>query len=234
MNFTFDSKISISFLGRLIVGVLISLFPASRAEAQTSLKSADLSTDEAVIAELKKMQDAKNAELAKENEALKKKLQAADKINKENVCIERLKESPKIIAVAFFRNDYGCHFEGAFVGSRYYDAAEIFDAAKPALDALGWENANRKTRERLARIWSEKVLNAFSNLLYAIPKDFGKSGFHPPQATSTEKGEITVSLWIQLPQGRTREKGFQHLEYIFDENGNMTSGRTTENLLVHQ
>lgn len=47
-------------------------------------QTVDLPTDEAVIAELQKIQDAKNAERSKDNPALREKLQAAGKLKKED------------------------------------------------------------------------------------------------------------------------------------------------------
>jgi hypothetical protein len=103
--------------------------------------AADLSTDEGVIAELQKVVDARNAARAGDDEKLAAKQRAARRLGRDSVCIER-KEPAKIIVVGFFRNDYGCHFEGAFVGTRFYDETEILGATKTELERLGWLRAN--------------------------------------------------------------------------------------------
>ena len=184
----------------------------------------DLSKDENVIAELQKIADARREKLGLVNKG-KSKLEA------KNVCIERLKESEKVIVIGFFANDIGCRFDGAFVDSRYFEKTDA-DLSKKALDALGWEKAPQKEREMLAKFWVEKGLLAFFTVLYTKDKDLNNQDFHPPKVVSGENGEIKVTLWIQLPSGMRREKGFQHIEYRFDKNGNYSGSSTLENLAI--
>ena len=40
-------------------------------------------------------------------------------------CIKRFTESPKIIVIGSFRTDYGCHFEGVFVSSRFFEKDDL-------------------------------------------------------------------------------------------------------------
>ena len=71
----------------------------------------------------------------------------------------------------------------------------------------------------LALYWVEKGLLAFFTILYTNDKDMGEREFHPPQAMTAENGEIKVKLWVQLPSGMRREKGFQHPEFRFAADG---------------
>lgn len=186
----------------------------------------DLSTDEGVIAELQKMVDARNAARAGDDEKLAAKLRAARRLGRDSVCIER-KEPAKIIVVGFFRNDYGCHFEGAFVGTRFYDETEIFGATKTALERLGWQKANQEGRERLALFWIEKVLHAFDEVFYPNrenPPQHG--GVQPPRAVTEANGDVIVTLWIQLPTRMPGEKRFRGLEYTFNSDGSLSGART--------
>ena len=193
----------------------------------TSEADVDLSTDGAVIAELQKRVDAEGAERAAGDAKLEAKLRAARRLEAKDVCIERPKGSTKVIVVGFFRNDYGCHFDGAFVGSRYYEATE-YGLHQAALEALGWREANRDAREGLALAWVEQGLLAFFNVLHTDPKGLEKFGFHPPQAVSTEQDAVKVTLWFQVPPGRNGGRGFQQVEYRFNGDGSL-SGVSTLN-----
>ena len=194
--------------------IILSGIPVGCANAQT-VAGKDLSTDKAVIAEMQKIVDAKSAEISKDDEKLEAKRKAASKLEAKDICIERLKESTKIIVIGFFRYDYGCHFEGAFINSRYF-AADDADLSKTALAALGWEKALKKERERLANLWVTKGLLAFSKVLYTKDKDFNGSEFQPPQVVSKENGETVVTLWISFVR---RKKEFGFVEYRFAKDG---------------
>ncbi len=193
----------------------------------TSASQVDLSTDEGVIAELQKRLDAQNAERAAGDARLEAKLRAASRLEAKDVCIERPKESAKVIVVGFFRYDYGCHFDGAFVGPRYYEATE-YEMHGAALEAFGWRGASQEGRERLALAWVEKGLLAFFNVPRTSPKGLEKFGFRPPQAVSAERGAVKVTLWFQVPPGRNGGRGFQHVEYRFNGDGSF-SGTSTLN-----
>jgi hypothetical protein len=197
------------------------------AKNESPAASADLSTDAGVRAELQKMVDARNAESAGGDEKLKAKLKAAARLKAEDVCIERPKESARVIVVGFFRYDYGCHFDGAFVGSRYFEATDI-EIHRAALEAYGWREANREGRERLAVAWVENGLLAFFDVLHASPKGLEKFDFHPPRAASAANGEVQVTLWFRVPPGRNGGRGFQHVEYGFNGDGSL-SGVSTLN-----
>lgn len=163
----------------------------------TNAQTVDLSTKEAVLEELGKQ---KKADLSKAK-----------------ICVERLKESAKIIVIGFFRYDAGCHFDGAFVNSVYIeDGAKL---SQKALDALGWEKANQTQRETLAKHWVEKGLLAFSTVLYTKDKNFIGDDFQPPNVVSKENGEIVVTLWTSVMR---RKKEFHRREFRFTKDGNLS------------
>jgi hypothetical protein len=214
------------FLTAFVLTGCVSAQEASNQNRPTteSMSNQDLSTDEGVLAELQKITDARRENLGLINKP-------ASKLEVKNVCIERFKETSKIIVIGFFAYDVGCRFDGAFIGSRYFEKTEI-EMHKNALHALGWEKAPKREREMLAKFWVEKGLLAFFTVLYTKDKDLNNQGFHPPQAVSDENGEIKVTLWIQIPPGMRREEGFQHVEYRFAKDGSFSGNSTLANLLI--
>lgn len=191
---------------KFLFAFVLLAFPLSSC---ASAQHADLSIDAGVIAELQKTVDAKSAELAKGDEKLIAKQKAASKLSKENVCIERLKESAKIIVIGFFRTDVGCRFDGAFVDSRYYER-ESSDISKIALGALGWAKANRTARENLAKIWVEKGLLVFAPLPY-----------QKVSAISSGDTEIKVTASSEYPPNVTSRT--QTKQFVFDKDGSLLS-----------
>lgn len=146
-------------------------------------------------------------------------------------CISRSTDLPKIVVVGSFAHDYGCSFQGVFLGSRYLEEGGGVDLSKNALDHLGWERAQQKERERLARLWVEKGLLPFFRVLEIKDDDFPGRTFQAPRVVSNEDGEVTVTLWIRLPPGMTRDKVYQLLEYRFSRDGSLAEKRTLENLV---
>lgn len=138
-------------------------------------------------------------------------------------CIKKtLVETVEIQIFGHFRTEYGCYFAGVSVNSQYLkkDDAEL---SKIVLGALGWEKASRAEREKLAKLWVEKGLLAYSRVLYTKDEDFGSGEFKPPQVVSDENGEIKVTLWILKSSGMMkRAKNFQRLEFRFASDGNMS------------
>jgi len=195
-------------------------------KVETIMTDQDLSTDAGVIAELQNIIDARSAALTIGDEKLEAKRKAASRLEAKDVCIKRLKESPKIIAIGFFTTDSGCRFDGAFINSRYFEKGDTAVLSKNAFDALGWEKANRRKREQLVKLWVEKGLLAFNTVLYEKVEDLNNFGFLPPQVVTVENGGIKITLWFQLPSGMSREKGFQNVEYRFAKDGNLTGGST--------
>lgn len=172
-------------------------------------EKADLSNDEAVLAALQKIIDAKSEELTKNNKKLDTKRQAASRLEPKDVCIRRLEESKKIIIIGFFRTDAGCHLDGAFIDSRYLER-EKFDLSKNVLSALGWEKASQKERENLVKIWVEKGLLIFNPM--------------PNQtlaATTGGDGEIKVAASSTYPPGVTSRAVAK--KFVFDKDGGLIS-----------
>jgi hypothetical protein len=169
----------------------------------------DLSTDEGVLAALQKMIDAKNA-VSTGDKKLNTKRQTASRLEAKDICIKRVKETAKIIVIGFFRTDAGCHFDGAFIDSQYYER-EVSDVSKIALAALDWEKASQKERENLAKIWVERGLLVFASLS------------NQSLAAVSINGEIKVTASSKYPPGvtsRTVTKSF-----IFDKDGGLISGK---------
>ena len=191
---------------RLLFAVVIMTFVLTDC---ASAQIIDLSTDEAVLAELQKRADAKRVDPGQKG---------GRKLEAKSVCIERLKESEKVIVIGFFAYDRGCRLDGAFIDSRYFESTDAA-LSKNALAAFGWEKAPKREREILALYWVEKGLLVFFTILYTKDKDMGEREFHPPQAMTAENGEIKVKLWVQLPSGMRRGKEFKRVEYRFSKDG---------------
>ncbi len=169
----------------------------------------DLSTDQAVRNELAKIT------------AFSSKL--------DRLCIERPRELTKIIVIGTHASDSDCQFEGAFVDFVYFEKSAAL--TKSTLVGLGWNIADQKGREDMAKLWVEKGLLAFSTVLYKKDKDFDpyrgitfRGGikpnfpdFHPPRAVSTENGEVVVTIWVSFMK---RGKMFRHYEFRFTKDGN--------------
>ena len=181
----------------LIKFSLALIFLTGISACRTNAQTVDLSTKEAVLEELGK--------------------QKKSDLSKAKICVERLEESAKVIIIGFFRNDYGCHLDGAFVNSVYIEDGA--DLSQKALDALGWEKANQERREQLAVAWVEKGLLAFSTVLYTKDKDFGNGEFQPPNVVSKDNGEVVVTLWTRTMR---RKKEFHQLEYRFAKDGSLS------------
>jgi len=163
-------------------------------------QTANLSTDKAVLERLGKLQNRD--------------------FGKVRVCIERVKELGEVIVIGFFRYDYGCHFEGVFVNSVYMEDGA--DLSKNALNTLGWKKVNTVQREKLAKLWVERGLLAFSTVLYTQQqdKDLNNSEFQPPQVVTKCNGETVVTLWTRVMR---RKKTFHRLEFRFAEDGNLSN-----------
>ena len=175
-----------------------------------------LSTDSGVLTELQKILDAKSAALAKGDDKLEAKQKAASKLEAKDVCIQRLKESARIIVIGFFRTDIGCQFDGAFIDSRFFGQND-FDLSKNALAALGWKTADREKRETLAGIWVEKGLLAFSDEHYERFKNPVSSRY-----ASTTDGEIKVIMLLPSIPGRTT-RGYARKVFTFNKDGDLLS-----------
>jgi len=193
----------------LVAGIGAMLVPAGCSRAQ----AIDLSTDEAVFKQVKKQKN--------------------KKFSQDDVCIERLKESARVIVVGFFAYDRGCRFDGVFIDSRYFETGDA-NLSNNALTALGWKKGKRVQREVLAKLWVEKGLLAFFTVLHTKDKDFVlpqetyKGGtqskpreFYPPQVITKENGETVVTLWTSVMR---RKKEFHEHEFRFSSAGILLKG----------
>lgn len=180
-----------------------------RTKVESTSKTVDLSTDEAVIAELQKITDANNAKRANGDEKLLAEQKSANNLKKEDVCIKRIKDA-KIIIIGFFRTDVGCGLDAVFIDSRYFER-ENFDLSKLALAALGWEKATKSERENLAKIWVEKGLLVFAPL--------------PNQslsAISIGDGNVKVTASSEYPAGVTIRSVSK--SFVFNKDGGLLPG----------
>ena len=225
MHESLKLAVSLIFLPSFVAGCTNAqiVSPQARSKIESPSQS-NLSTDEAVLAELQKRADAEREKLGLANKK-------SSRLETKDVCIKRFKESEKIIVIGFFAHDVGCRFGGAFVNSRFYEKTDA-NLSKDALAAFGWEKAPKREREMLAKFWVEKGLLPFFTVLYTKDENLNSSEFHPPQVISKENGEIKVTLWIRLPSGMSRERGYQLLEYRFAADGNLSGSSALVNLLL--
>jgi hypothetical protein len=227
-----DKSVLLKFAVKILIKISLALVFLPYILA-ACVNAQDLSTDDAVIAELQKKVDAKRAELGTTGDSkLDAKRNAGSQLDARSVCVRRLKESAKVIVIGFFRTDYGCHYEGAFVNSHYFEKTDVIELSKAALEEFGWRTANQMKREKLALAWVEKGLLAFFTVLYTTSEDFGRSEFHPPRTASAENGRIKVTLWYQVPSGSSREKGYQQVEYTFSGDGKYSGSSTLTALIL--
>jgi hypothetical protein len=172
-----------------------------------SAQAVDLSTDKAVLAELQKVVDAKR------DSSIGKR---PDKLQSKDICIQRVRESAKLIVIGFFADDRGCELSGAFVNSGYFEKDDP-NFSQNALAALGWKIATAQQRENLAGIWVEKGLLAFSPQQYQRFKS-------PPNSrdASLTRGEIKVIMMLPSVPGRTT-RGYGRKVFVFNSDGVLMS-----------
>lgn len=149
----------------------------------------DTLTDKAVLIQLGKLND--------------------KKFSKDVVCIKRLKESAKLVVIGIKDDKAVCRFDGVFVDSRYFEKNSL-EWSKTALSSLGWEKANEQTRQKLAKLWIEKVLFAFS-----------AQSNQTFQAVPMDNDGIKVIVSLRLPPGVTGRNAPKI--FVFDKDGNMSS-----------
>lgn len=196
----------------ICLAVMSCLFTCSACAQAQDLSRYDLSTDEGVAAA---------------REALSgKKLDEDSK-----GCVRRSAGLPRIVIVGDFAHDLGCSFQGAFIGSKYFegDGAPLSQAA---LNFVGWQAAKPYERERIARLWVEKGLLAFLIVPEQKDEDFKDRPFQPPRAITNRDGEVIVTLWIRQPPGMNRERVYQLLEYRFAGDGALAGKKVLDSLVV--
>ena len=168
-----------------LVFLFLPWLPAGCANAQAG----DILTDKAMLAQLGKLYDKKFSE--------------------DDVCIKRPKESAKIVVIGLKGEDSVCRYNGVFVDS-FYLVKDGIETSKSALQALGWEKANEQARQKLTKLWVEKVIFAFSaqsnRTFRAVPID---------------NDGIKVIVSLRLPPGVTSRNAPKI--FVFDKDGNMSS-----------
>lgn len=130
---------------------------------------------------------------------------------RDEICIKRLNEPSNLVVVGVKDSRLVCHFDGAFVDLDYFERGKL-DWVKNALHSLGWEKANRQQRERLAKIWVEKVIFAFS--------ENRKRTF---QIVPAGVDEIKVIVSLQFPPGVTSRNAPK--TFVFDKDGSVSPER---------
>ena len=126
-----------------------------------------------------------------------------------------------------FAFDRGCGFEGVFVNARYFGKSDAA-LSEGVLDTLGWKAANQEQREKLLQAWVVKGLLAFIKVLHQKNEDFQNRSFQPPQVVSRESGEISITLWVRMPQGRVRGRSYILREYRFSKDGGLVGSSKLE------
>jgi hypothetical protein len=142
-------------------------------------------------------------------------------------CVRFNKDLIGIAVVGSFAYDRGCRFSGVFVQTQYLGQDDP-GLSQAAFAALGWKAANQKQREQLAKVWVEKGLLAFFDVVTETRPDFANHSFQAPQVASEPDGEIVVTLWIHMPVGRSRGRSYQLREFRFSADGALSSAVTRD------
>jgi hypothetical protein len=115
-------------------------------------------------------------------------------VKKDALCLSRPKDLPTVIVVGHWVNDGGCFHDGVFVNGKFIGPQDT----RRGLEALGWLEASKKEKERLALLWVENVLIHFgaSFVTEENSEDQHKS---PPVTRTASNGTITIKLWVLSP-----------------------------------
>ncbi len=173
--------------------------------------NADLSTDEKVLEELNKGRTDKN------------------KINKDDICIERPEKFKDLILIGYFAHDRGCMGNEVFYKGNRSTIDKV--TAEVLMDA-GWKD--KVQREAIAIQYVVKVLLQWEIPLETEPENFKSNGdytFMPPTAI-TENSETTVSVWTREPPGMAREDYFYLFTVTFGKNGEIVKSQVTDRFTV--
>ena len=127
---------------------------------------------------------------------------------RDDICIKRLKEPPNLVVVGVKDNNSVCNFSVVFIDSDYFEHGRR-EWTKNALHLLGWGKANEENRKKLAKLWVEKVLFAFS----------AKSN-QTFQAVPIDNDGIKVIVSLKFPPGVTSRNAPKI--FVFDKDGNMS------------
>ena len=175
----------------LVLFSLVLLFLPSLLTGCANAQANDTLTDKAMLAELEKLHD--------------------KKYNKDDVCIKRVEESVKVVVIGLKDEAAVCRFAGVFIDSRFFEKGNL-ESSKTALSSLGWETANEQMRRKLAKLWVEKILFAFSAESNRSKRIF--------RVVPTDNDGIEVIVSLQFPPGVTSRHAPK--SFLFDKDGNMS------------
>lgn len=195
----------------IIYSFCLLLFSCSDKENNSTEGTSDLSTDEKVLELLNEGRTDKN------------------KINKDDVCIERPEKFKDLILIGYFAHDRGCVGNEVF----YKGKRSTIDEVTPnVLMDNGWND--KVKREAIAIQYVVIVLLHWDIPLETEPDNFKDNGdytFMPPTA-KTENNETTVSVWTREPPGMAREDYFFLFTVTFGSNGEIVKSQVTDRFSV--
>jgi hypothetical protein len=171
--------------------------------------SQDLSTDEKVLEALNK---------GREN-----------KLEKQDVCIERPDATKNIIVIGMFAHDRGCAFDSVFVKGKRFVGKE--EATKAALNFFGWSKGDDEARSAIAMNWTTNYLLKFSHPLRKPTHHFNQPDTRPfqePQVKTNKDRGIVVSLWVQQPAGMQPITYYDLLEFSYGNDGTLKGMKTID------
>ncbi len=149
-------------------------------------------------------------------------LQAYNTITEQNlastdVCIHRPANLKEVVVIGLFAHDAGCRGDEMFVGQTLGHFDNLTD---DGLKANGW---NGRTREELARLWTEDVLLAWRTPMQTANDDFARAGvtFTPPVVQTLADDRVQVELWVREPAGMLPEANYTQVRIVFEADGNL-------------
>lgn len=149
-------------------------------------------------------------------------LQAYNTITEQNlsssdVCISRPTGLKEVVVIGVFAHDAGCRGDELFVGQTLGHFDNLTD---DGLKANGW---NDRTREELARLWTENVLLAWRTPMQTANDDFAHAGvtFTLPIVQTLANDRVQVELWVCEPAGMLPEANYTQVRIVFEADGNL-------------
>lgn len=152
-----------------------------------------------------------------------------ERLTPESVSFVRPTEFPNLVLVGFRQGSSNYLLGTVFVDGRAMSPRE---ASAVVLSAAGW-GKDEATRLELARLWVEKVMLAYGDLLVSEDPggQFGRRGnpdFSPPHLRATPDGGVRFSAWIEEPQGTQVGQTYRRTLYLFSPEGEMNRVKMLE------
>ncbi|MCA9794280.1 MAG: hypothetical protein KC910_20880 [Candidatus Eremiobacteraeota bacterium] len=152
-----------------------------------------------------------------------------DRLTPESVAFQRPAEFPNLVLVGYRQGTSNFLLGTIFVDGKPMSPRE---ASAEVMPRAGW-GKDEATRLELAKLWVEKVMLAFGDLL--VNEDpggqFGKRGnpeYSPPHLRATPDGGVRFSAWIEEPQGAQVGQTYRRSLYLFSPDGEMTRVKMLE------